>query len=298
MHPSQIPAGVPAVHARTTSLTAHRRPLVMGVVNVTPDSFSDGGRLYPQGHPEAAIAHGRTLLAQGADLLDVGGESTRPGAEPVSAAEELARTEEVVAGLAAEGAVVSIDTTKPEVARAALRAGAAIVNDVFGARDPDLLAATAEAEAGYVLMHMRGTPQDMRERAVYDDVVAEVRARLAEGLERCAEAGVPAEHVVVDPGIGFAKAPAHNLALLGALDVLRELGRPVLVGASRKSFLGALLDADDVDARLEGSLATAVAATLDGAGVLRVHDVRETVRAVTVAAALSDHFAAPDLGSR
>ncbi len=293
MQSPHTPREVPAVHARTRTLTPSRRPLVMGIVNVTPDSFSDGGQLYPEGHPEAAIAHGRRLLAEGADLLDVGGESTRPGAEPVPAHEELARVEPVVAGLAAEGAVVSIDTTKAEVARAALDAGASIVNDVFAARDDELLAVTAQAGAGYVLMHMRGTPADMRQRAVYDDVVAEVRDRLVEGLERCVAAGIPAEHVVIDPGIGFAKAPEHNLALLASLDVLVGLGQPVLVGASRKSFLGALLDQGDVDARLEGSLAAATAATLAGAAVLRVHDVRETVRAVTVAAALCEHFAGP-----
>lgn len=263
------------------------RPLVMGVVNVTDDSFSDGGVVYPAGHPDAAVALGVRLLAEGADLLDVGGESARPGAAPVDEAEELRRVLPVVERLADRGAVVSIDTVKPGVARAALEAGALIVNDVSAAASPELLSVTAEAGAAYVLMHTRGTPRDMQRRTDYADVVAEVAAALADGLERCVAAGIARERVLVDPGIGFAKDLAGNLALLGGLGRLRALGRPVLVGTSRKSFLGALLaeagEPPPTDERLEGSLATAVLAAASGAAVLRVHDVRATVRALRVA---------------
>lgn len=269
-------------------LSPGRRPLIMGVVNVTPDSFSDGGALYPDSHPAAAIELGRRLVAEGADVLDIGGESTRPGAEPVSAEEELERVLPVVRALADVGVPLSIDTTKAEVAKAAIAAGATVVNDVSGAADEELLRVTAEAGAAYVLMHTRGTPQTMAGLADYDDVVAEVYEFLATGLERCAAAGISPDSVLLDPGIGFAKRLEHNLALLRSLRQLRGLGRPVLVGASRKSFLGALLDTD-VDGRLEGSLACAVLAVNAGAAVVRVHEVAETVRAVRVAAAISGH---------
>lgn len=261
------------------------RTLVMGVVNVTPDSFSDGGALYPDGHPERAIAHGRALLAEGADLLDIGGESTRPGAKAVAADEELRRVVPVVEALAAE-AVISVDTVKPQVARAALAAGARIVNDVSGGADRALLEAAAEHRALYVLMHTRGTPERMQALAEYDDVVAEVYEFLAEGVRRCAEAGIEPDCVLVDPGIGFAKTAAHNLALLGALRQFAGLGRPVLVGASRKSFLGAILDGAPPEDRLEGSLACAALAASAGAAVVRVHDVRETLRVVRTVAAV------------
>jgi dihydropteroate synthase len=262
------------------------RPLVMGVVNVTPDSFSDGGALYPDGHPEAAVAHARDLVAQGADLLDVGGESTRPGADPVPADEELDRVLPVLEGLAGVGVPLSIDTAKAEVAEAAVAAGAVLVNDVSGAADDALLRVVADTGAAYVLMHTRGTPQDMAGQASYDDVLAEVYEFLAAGLDRCAAAGIDPARVLVDPGIGFAKTAEHNLALLHGLRQLRGLGRPVLVGASRKSFLGALLDAE-VDDRLEGSLACAVAAVGAGAAVVRVHEVAETARALRVAHAIA-----------
>ena len=268
-------------------LATSARPLVMGIVNVTPDSFAESRPLYPQDHPEAAVAHGRALASQGADLLDVGGESTRPGAEPVAADEELARVLPVVKELAAQGHAVSIDTAKAQVAQAAVGAGAWLVNDVSGGRDPDLLAAVAETGAAYVLMHSRGTPQDMASLAHYDDVVAEVYEFLAQGLERCAAAGIAPDRVVVDPGLGFAKTAAHNLELLRALRQLRSLGRPVLVGASRKSFLGALLDDAGPDQRLEGSLACAAAAVHEGAAILRVHDVAATVKVARVARAIT-----------
>jgi dihydropteroate synthase len=284
----------PAWRAGHTTLHTDQRPAVMGVVNVTPDSFSDGGALYGEtagGHPGPAVAHAQRLLDGGADILDVGGESTRPGAEPVDADEELRRVLPVVEELTAQGALVSIDTNKAAVAKAALAAGAQIVNDVSGGHDPELLAVTAEAGAGYVLMHTRGTPQDMQSRAEYTDVVAEVYEFLAAGLQRCLDAGIAEERIAVAPGLGFAKTAAHNLVLLRELRQLRGLGRPVLVGASRKSFLGALLGGATPDERLEGSLACAVAAIRGGACVVRVHDVVESVRAVRVAHAVG---AGPD----
>ncbi len=260
-------------------------PAVMGIANVTPDSFADGGALYPDGHPEVGLAHARGLLAEGAAVIDVGGESTRPGAAPVAAEEEARRVVPVVEGLAADGAVVSVDTTKPEVARAAIAAGAQIVNDVGGG-EPGLLEVVAESGCAYVLMHSRGTPATMRDLTGYDDVVAEVTAFLAEGLDRCATAGIDLERVAVDPGIGFAKTAAQSVALLRAVPGLRGLGRPVLIGASRKSFLASLLDGAPVADRLEGSLAVAAVAAADGAGILRVHDVAATVRTARVGAAL------------
>jgi dihydropteroate synthase len=262
------------------------RPLVMGVVNVTPDSFSDGGVLYPGGHPDAAVAHARRLVEEGADLLDVGGESSRPGADPVDEEEERRRVLPVLKGLAGLDVPCSIDTTKPAVAEAALHAGAAIVNDVSGGRDEGLLRLTGEAGAAYVLMHTRGTPQDMARRADYEDVVAEVYEFLARGIERCVAAGIDEDRILVDPGIGFAKRPEHSFALLRHLRQLRGLGRPVLVGASRKSFLGSVLDGEAGD-RIEGSLACAVAAASRGAAVLRVHEVAETVRALLVVRAIA-----------
>lgn len=275
------------------TLQARSRALVMGVVNVTPDSFSDGGVVYPEAHPDAAIELGRQLAAAGADVLDVGGESTRPGAEPIDAEEERARVEPVVRALADDGAVVSIDTTKPSVAKAALDAGAAIVNDVGAAGDPELLAVVAGAGAGYVLAHSRGTPADMQTRTDYDDVVAEVFEALADGVARCEAAGIEPARVAVDPGIGFAKTAEQNVALLRELRSLRSLGQPVLVGASRKSFIGKLLDEADPAARLEGSLACAVHAGLAGTSVVRAHDVGATVRALTVAGALAPTEPAP-----
>lgn len=269
------------------SLATDDRPLVMGVVNVTPDSFSDGGLRYPDGHPEASVAHGRTLVAEGADVLDVGGESTRPGAEPVDEAEELRRVVPVIEGLADAGVPISVDTMKPAVAQAALSAGAQIVNDASGGGDEGLLKVVGDAGAAYVLMHTRGTPKDMAELADYDDVIAEVYEHLAAGIERCVAAGIDPDRIVVDPGLGFAKRAEHNLALLRALRQLRGLGRPVMMGASRKSFLGALLDGAGVDDRLEGSLACAAIAVTEGASVIRAHEVGATRRIVAVAHAIA-----------
>lgn len=264
-------------------------PELMGIVNVTPDSFSDGGLLYPEGHPERAIVHARALVTQGATIVDVGGESSRPGAQPVALDDELARVLPVVEALVDDGVVVSIDTVKAEVASAAIELGAQIVNDVSGARYPELLEVVAASDVAYVLMHSRSTPDQMQRHTKYEDVIAEVYEFLAAGLERLEQAGIARERVVVDPGIGFAKKLEHNLALLRELRQFRGLGRPVLVGASRKSFIGRLHDAEP-DRRLEGSIAAAVVATLAGAGLVRIHDVAQTRRALDVASAIAYPF--------
>jgi len=252
----------------------------MGVVNVTPDSFSDGGRFL---QPDDAVRHGRRLLAEGADWLDVGGESTRPGASPVSEAEELRRVIPVVEALAAEGTRVSIDTRKPAVARAAAAAGASLLNDVGAAQGP----LAAELGLGWVAMHVQGEPATMQHRPTYRDVVAEVLDHLLEVAAVAEAAGAP--EVWIDPGIGFGKTEAHNLALLAHLDAFVAAGRPVVVGTSRKAFLGRLLGASDgaaapapVEDRLEGSLATATWAFACGAAMVRAHDVRATVHAAEV----------------
>ena len=253
----------------------------MGVLNVTPDSFSDGGSFYDA---NAAIAHGLDLVAQGADVVDVGGESTRPGATPIDADEELRRVRPVVRALAAEGVVVSIDTTRATVAEAALADGARIVNDVSGGlADPSLVKVVAAAGAPYVLMHSRG-PADAP--ATYDDVVTDVCVELARRLSDAVEAGVHPDRVVLDPGLGFAKNAAHNLALLAALPQLVALGPPVLVGASRKSFLGSLLGGRDVADRDDATQATTALAAWHGAWGVRVHAVRPAADAVRVVAAI------------
>jgi dihydropteroate synthase len=256
---------------------------LMGVVNVTPDSFSDGGLFL---EPEAAIAHGKQLARDGADILDVGGESTRPGAEGVSAEEELARTQPVVADLAGLGHVVSVDTSKLAVAEAALDAGAAIVNDVTALRgDPEIGPLCAERGAGLILMHMQGNPRTMQADPTYGDVVEDVKAFLAERIEAATEAGIAEERIWVDPGIGFGKSLDHNLELLRRLGELRELGRPVVVGTSRKSFIGKI-DGSSADDRIGGTIASSILAATEGAEVLRVHDVAEVAQAARVAAAI------------
>ena len=252
------------------------RALVMGIVNVTPDSFSDGGRF---AGTEAAVAHALDLVRDGADLLDVGGESSRPGSEPVAAEEELRRVLPVVRELAARTNVpISVDTTKAAVADACLAAGAHVVNDVTALRgDPDLGGVAAARRAGVVLMHMRGTPRTMQDDPRYDDVTAEVCRFLQERLHAAAAAGIDSGRVVLDPGIGFGKTAEHNLRLLGRLGDVRALGRPVLLGVSRKGFMGRLL-ARGIDERLAASLAAAChAVTLGTAQVIRTHDVRKPV---------------------
>jgi len=274
----------------------------MGVVNVTPDSFSDGGLFLDA---RAAIAHARQLVSEGADILDVGGESTRPGAEPVSAEEELGRVLPVVEGIVASGiagadrtsatapARVSIDTSKASVARAALGAGASIVNDVSALRaDPEMAGLVAESGAECCLMHMLGEPRTMQANPRYEDVADDVRAFLEERMAFAVREGVREERIMLDPGIGFGKTVAHNLALLRRLDELVSLGRPVVVGTSRKSFLGRIVadaagEAEPVDAarRLPATIATNVLAYERGASVFRVHDVAPVRAALAVAAA-------------
>lgn len=261
-------------------------PRVMGIVNVTPDSFSDGGRL---ASVEAAVAHGLTLVAQGADILDIGGESTRPGADPVGADEEIARTVPVVEGLSARWAGrISIDTMKPRVARAAVAAGATMWNDVSAlTRAPDSLQTAADLGVDLVLMHMKGDPRTMQADPCYDDVVAEVAAWLGARAEAAAAAGVARERIWLDPGIGFGKTAAHNLALTARLDRLAATGFPVLYGASRKRTIRTIdPTATDAGDRIGGSLALALEAARRGASIIRVHDVRETVQALAVQAAV------------
>jgi dihydropteroate synthase len=265
-------------------LPTARRCLVMGVVNVTPDSFSDGGRYLD---PEAAVAHGLALVAEGADLLDVGGESTRPGATDVPEAVELERVLPVVEELARTAEVpVSIDTRKAAVAAAALAAGATMVNDVSAGRhDPDLLGVAADAKVPLVLMHMLGTPATMQDDPRYDDVVAEVEAFLAERCRAAEAAGVDHQALVVDPGIGFGKRDQDNYALLDQLARFTRLGHPVMVGTSRKGFIGRALDSP-ADQRVEGTTATVVWAVERGARIVRVHDVAPMVRAVRMTEAM------------
>lgn len=256
----------------------------MGIVNVTPDSFSDGGRYLDV---EAAAAHAHELVRQGADLLDIGGESTRPGATPVEPAEELRRVIPVLEQLAGKLPVpLSIDTCKPAVAAAALEAGASIVNDVAAYRlDPGMARCVAEAGAGYIAMHMQGTPQTMQETPTYQDVVEEVRDFFRRTRERLEAMGVARDAMVFDVGIGFGKTLDHNLELLASTAAFRELGRPLLVGVSRKSFIGRLTGSN-VGARLPGSIASTCLAVADGAAIVRTHDVAETVQALRVAEAI------------
>jgi dihydropteroate synthase len=265
------------------------RCVVMGVLNVTPDSFSDGGRYADVG---AAIGHAVKMVADGADIIDIGGESTRPGAERVDPATEIARVLPVIRTLAADGITVSIDTTRAEVAAAALEAGAQIVNDVSGGlADPGMAKLVATAGCPWVLMHWRGHSRQMQALAAYDDVVADVCAELSGRVEAAVAAGVDPAQLVLDPGLGFAKTAEHNWALLAQLDALIALGLPVLVGASRKSFLGTLLADPDgvprpVDRREAATLATTVLAAEVGVWGVRVHDVRSTVDALAVCGAV------------
>jgi dihydropteroate synthase len=270
------------------ALPAPGRCAVMGVLNVTPDSFSDGGRYLDLDH---ALEHARSMWARGADVIDVGGESTRPGAGRVDAETEIARVLPVVRTLAAEGVRLSVDTTRAAVAAAALEAGAEIVNDVSGGlADPGMARVAAESGAPWVLMHWRGHSKDMKALASYHDVVAEVRAELAARVDAALSAGVAAEAIVLDPGLGFAKTAEHDWALLHGLDTLVDLGFPVLVGASRKRFLGRLLPEPSGEPRPPAGRehATAAVSTLaawNGAWGVRVHEVGASLDAVTVAAA-------------
>jgi dihydropteroate synthase len=270
--------------ARQFEFTFPRPALVMGIVNVTPDSFSDGGQFL---NPDAAVAHALKLVGQGAEILDIGGESTRPNAVPVDAAEELCRVLPVIGQLAARVNVpISIDTVKPVVARAAIEAGASIVNDVAANREDDAMwRVAAEARAGYVCMHMRGTPQTMQAGPVYGDVAREVREFFSERMRRLNDCGMAADQIILDVGIGFGKTPEHNLQLLGALKAFGGLQRPLMLGVSRKSFIGKLLGVG-VTERLPGSLACACLAVESGVQIIRAHDVAETAQAVRMAEAI------------
>ena len=257
-------------------------PRVMGILNVTPDSFSDGGRFADLAR---AVEHGLAMVAAGADIIDVGGESTRPGAQAVSEADEIDRVIPVIAALVAAGIPVSVDTSKAAVISAALSAGASMINDVRALQEPGALLAAASGTAAICLMHMQGAPRTMQHDPQYTDVVREVRDFLSSRVEACVEAGVARERIAIDPGIGFGKRFEHNLALLAALPELQQLELPVLIGVSRKSMLSKLLGRG-VEQRLAGSVAIATAASLAGVGILRVHDVAETVDAIRVAVAL------------
>ena len=276
--------------ARSVLSTRHgqldftRRTLIMGILNVTPDSFYGGSRRLD---PAKAIADGVAMAARGADIIDIGGESTRPGAQPVTEEEELARVLPVLRGLRNEVALpISIDTYKSNVARAGLDAGADIVNDISALRfDPAMVSLVAGEKVPLVLMHMQGRPQTMQAEPHYDDVTREVRDFLAGQMYEAMDAGIAPEAIILDPGIGFGKTIEHNLQLLRGLSVLAALGQPLLVGVSRKAFIGKILGLEPAH-RLEGSLAAAVAADLTGANIIRVHDVAETCKAIRIADAI------------
>lgn len=274
-YPTRLPCG-----SRVLDLS---RPHVMGILNVTPDSFSDGGRFAAR---DAALRHAAEMVAAGATLIDVGGESTRPGARPVSSQEELERISPVVEVIAAElDVVISLDTSTPAVMREGARQGAGLINDVRSLQREGALQAAAQTGLPVCLMHMLGEPGTMQQNPHYRDVVAEVGDFLAERLAACVAAGIPGERVVLDPGFGFAKTLAHNLSLFKHLEALLELGRPLLVGVSRKSMIGQALGRE-VDQRLYGGLALAALAVAKGACILRVHDVAETVDVVRMIAAV------------
>jgi dihydropteroate synthase len=279
---SALPTGRWELRRTTLSLD---RPVVMGILNVTPDSFSDGGRFFD---PRDAIAQARRMVEEGAELVDVGGESTRPGAPAVSADQEAARVVPVVRAIReALDVAVSVDTRKAAVAADALAAGADVVNDVSGLADPEMAGVVAPSGAGLVLMHMRGTPETMQRMTDYEDVVDDVAAELAASLARADAAGIARERVVLDPGIGFAKTAEQNLELIASLDRIQvRLGRPVLLGPSRKSFIGALLGGIPADARDAGTTGACVAGLARGARLFRVHDVRAARQALDVAWAI------------
>lgn len=250
------------------------RTAIMGILNVTPDSFSDGGL---HASVDAAVEHGRHMIVEGADIVDIGGESSRPGAEPVSAEDEMARILPVIERLASE-TLISVDTYKPEVVRAALDAGAHIVNDITGLADPAMIDLVAERRCPAVMMHMKGTPQTMQQEAVYEDLISDVMACFRERIGQAVEAGVQRELLIIDPGIGFAKTAEHNLEIIHSLADFRSLGLPILIGTSRKRFIGMLLGELPADQRMEGTAATVALSIANGANIVRVHDVKEMVR--------------------
>jgi dihydropteroate synthase len=282
--------GVSMILTNSGKIDLAGRTALMGILNVTPDSFYDGGRRLD---PGKAVAHGIQLAEEGADVIDIGGESTRPGAKSVSAEEEMERVLPVVRGLRRSVAVpLSIDTYKAQVARAALDEGADIVNDISALRfDPDMVSLIAAARVPVVLMHMQGIPRTMQEQPRYQNVIEEVKEFLAARACFAVEAGVEPHRIIIDPGIGFGKTLNHNLTLLGGLSALAGLGQPLLVGTSRKTFIGKILGVGP-DERLEGSLAAAVAAVLGGANIIRAHDAKEARRAILIADAI--RFGAPE----
>jgi dihydropteroate synthase len=279
------PVGGPVWRVGERAFDCSERTLVMGILNVTPDSFSDAGKFFTD---RAAIDRGAEMAEQGADIVDVGGESTRPGSDPVAADEELRRVMPVIEQLAKHipAVPISIDTRKTEVAAAALGAGATIVNDVSAGSDPAMFELARDHGAGIVLMHMKGDPKTMQESPIYDNVVAEVHEYLRERIEAAEFAGIEPERIVVDPGIGFGKDLDHNLELIYRIDAFLDLGRPVLVGPSRKRFIGTLLDLPE-DERVEGTAAAVAWMVACGAQVVRVHDVKEIVRVVRVIDAIA-----------
>ncbi|MEX6676705.1 dihydropteroate synthase [Pseudomonas sp. W2Oct36] len=275
LHPTRLPCG-----NRVLDLS---RTHVMGILNITPDSFSDGGRFAQR---DLALRHAEAMMLAGATLIDVGGESTRPGARSVSPVEELERVAPVVEAISAElDVIISVDTSTPAVIRETARLGAGLINDVRSLRRDGALDAAAATGLPVCLMHMRGEPTDMQNDPHYTDLVGEVSAFLRERMEQCVEAGIPAERIILDPGFGFAKTLEHNLSLFKHMEALHALGRPLLVGVSRKSMIGKVLD-KPVDQRLHGALALAAVAMVKGAKILRVHDVPETVDVVRMIAAV------------
>jgi dihydropteroate synthase len=294
--PAEHQPGTPATATdapvnRVHALLRTDQPAIMGILNATPDSFSDGGRYQDL---NLAVAHGRQLAAEGADIIDVGGESTRPGAEKPSVAEELDRVLPLIETLAAQiDTPLSIDTSRPEVMTAAVAAGAAMINDIRALTQEGALTAAAALHVPVCLMHMQGTPATMQENPRYDDVVADVRHYLAGRLIACLEAGISSDDLIIDPGFGFGKTLHHNLTLLRRLNEFGSLGKPLLVGISRKGMLGQLTGRD-VDNRLAGSLAAAVIAMQRGASIIRVHDVAATRDALTIARAATNTEPMPD----
>jgi dihydropteroate synthase len=272
--------------ARDQLWTFPRPALVMGVLNVTPDSFSDGGMFL---NAKAAMAHGLQLVADGAEIIDVGGESTRPGAAPVDEKEEYRRVIPVIEGLAGK-IPISVDTMKPAIARAALQAGASIVNDVAANRaDPEMWEVVARAKAGYVLMHMQGTPQTMQDDPHYENVVGEVNEFFDERLKRLNAFGVASDQVILDVGIGFGKTTEHNLQLLASMNTFTKWKRPIVLGASRKGFIGRITGAEGAADRLHGSLACACWGVAAGASIIRVHDVVATRQAIRMTESILEH---------
>ena len=262
------------------TLLAENRPLVMGILNATPDSFSDGGEYVSR---DDAMLHVNQMIAEGADIIDIGGESTRPGAEPVSEAEEVNRVVPIIEAIRKQSDIaISVDTSKPEVMRCAVAAGADMVNDVYALRQPEAVEVCAELNVSVCLMHMLGEPRTMQQKPEYADVVGDIKAFLRQRYNACIEAGIRPEQILLDPGFGFGKSLSHNLSLLKHLNEIVDLGVPILVGISRKSMLGAILD-KDVDQRLYASLSAAVLAFTKGARIFRVHDVAPTVDALKVA---------------